>query len=271
MLVDVIDVYPIIIILLATVVYIYHIKSNIVKSQNKSKFDKTYLINLNRRPDRLERFMQTYMASDMKNISILKINGVDGSEIDVNKVPLSEVAKGELKQIETTGFRSKHYQLTRGAIGCYLSHVKVWRDIIENEHAHGLIFEDDVNVPVDINEKIQKSMKDIPKDWDIILFGFHCKDCQNMNNYRKVKRFILLHCYAISNTAIVKILKTKSLFPIQQQIDSYLSELSEDILNIYTVKNPIINQNGSRTDIQMPIIKAKNVDVNSRQKVNIDV
>jgi hypothetical protein len=35
------------------------------------------------------------------------------------------------------------------------------------------------------------------------------------------------------------------------------------------VKNPIIHQNGSRTDIQMPIIKAKNVDVNSRQKIDI--
>jgi len=273
MMVDVIKFSAISIIVMAIVAYIFYLDSRIIKPlpMTKSKFDKTYLINLERRPDRLERFMKTYRESDMKNISLSKINGVDGSEIDINKVPLSEVAKGELKQIETTGFRSKHYQLTRGAIGCYLSHVKVWKDIIENEHAHGLIFEDDVNLPVDINEQIHKSMKDVPKDWDIILFGFHCKDCQNMNNYRKVKRFILLHCYAISNTAVVKILKTKSLFPIQQQIDSYLSELSEDILNIYTVKNPIIHQNGSRTDIQMPIIKAKNVDADSRQKVNIAV
>lgn len=269
--IDVIKVSAIIIVVMATVAYILYLDSSIIRPVTKPKFDKTYLINLKRRPDRLEKFMKTYRASDMKNISLSRISAVDGSEIDINKVPLSEVAKGELKQIETTGFRSKHYQLTRGAIGCYLSHVKVWRDIVENEHAHGLIFEDDVSLPVDINEKIHKSMKDVPKDWDIILFGFHCKECKNMDNYRRVKRFILLHCYAISNTAIVKILKTKSLFPIQQQIDSYLSELSEDILNIYTVKNPIIHQNGSRTDIQMPIIKAKNVDVNSRQKVDIAI
>lgn len=255
----------ILIIISLCVIYLLYLENK----TSKSKFDQTYLINLDRRPDRLEKFMKTYKESDMNAISLSKISAIDGSEIDISKVPLSEVAKGELKQIETTGFRSKHYQLTRGAIGCYLSHVKVWRDIVENDHVHGLIFEDDVSLPVDINEKINTSMKDVPKDWDIILFGFHCKDCENMNNYRKVNRFILLHCYAISNTAIIKILKTKSLFPIQQQIDSYLSELAEDILNIYTVKNPIINQNGSRTDIQMPIIKKKNVDVDDRMQVKL--
>lgn len=59
------------------------------------------------------------------------------------------------------------------------------------------------------------------------------------------------------------------MFPITQQIDSYMSELSPEILNIYTVKNPIIHQNGSRTDIQMPIIKQKNDDVNARMKVKL--
>tara|TARA_B100000405_G_scaffold13983_2_gene11642 strand:- start:8026 stop:8823 length:798 start_codon:yes stop_codon:yes gene_type:complete len=230
-------------------------------------FEKTYLINLDRRPDRLERFMKTFEASDASKMQLTKISAVDGGELDISKVPLSEVARGELKQIETTGFRSKHYQLTRGAIGCYLSHVKVWRDVVDNNHRHGLIFEDDVNVPSNIYHKMEKSMKHIPEDWDIILFGYHCKDCENMKGYRKVKRFILLHCYAISYSGIIKILKTNSLFPITQQIDSYLSELSEDILNIYTVPNPIIHQNGSRTDIQMPIIKQKNVDVNDRLAV----
>ena len=239
-----------------------------IYSNNESKFDNTYLINLDRRPDRLEKFLKSYDNSDMKHIELSKMSAVDGSELNINKVPLSEVARGELKQIETTGFRSKHYQLTRGAIGCYLSHVKVWKDIVEKNYKHGLIFEDDVDLPENINERINKSMIDIPDDWDIILFGFHCKDCENKSNYRKVNRFILLHCYAISNSAIIKILKTNSLFPIQQQIDSYLSELSENILNIYTVKNPIIHQSGSRTDIQLPIIKQKNVDVNSRSKLN---
>lgn len=240
------------------------------KKTRAGVFDQTYLINLERRPDRLERFMSTYDRSDMKSTRLKRIGAVDGTDLDISKVPLSDVARGELKQIETTGFRSKHYQLTRGAIGCYLSHVKVWKDIVENQYSSGLVFEDDVNVPRNLNQKIKSSIQYIPEDWDIILFGYHCKSCENIKNYRKVNRFILLHNYAISYTGVVKILKTNSLFPITQQIDSFLSELSEDILNIYAVKNPLIHQNGSRTDIQMPIIKLKNVDVDSRQKVETE-
>lgn len=257
------------IIVLSIILVIALCLSNIMKTSKKNVFDQIYLINLDRRPDRLERFMNSLDNSDMKDMKVLRMNAVDGSEIDITRVPLSETAKGELKQIETTGFRSKHYQLTRGAIGCYLSHVKVWKDIVEKGHKNGLIFEDDVTLPENMYERMMNSMKGVPDDWDVLLFGFHCKECENMKNYRKVDRFILLHCYAISYSGIVKMLKTNSLFPITQQIDSYMSELSPDILNIYTVKNPIIHQNGSRTDIQMPIIKKKNDDVNARMKVNI--
>lgn len=257
------------IIVLSIILVIALCLANMMKTTKKNVFDQIYLINLDRRPDRLERFMNSLDNSDMKNMKVLRMNAVDGSEIDITRVPLSETAKGELKQIETTGFRSKHYQLTRGAIGCYLSHVKVWKDIVEKGHKNGLIFEDDVTLPENMYERMMNSMKGVPDDWDVLLFGFHCKECENMKNYRKVDRFILLHCYAISYSGIVKMLKTNSLFPITQQIDSYMSELSPDILKIYTVKNPIIHQNGSRTDIQMPIIKKKNVDVNDRMKVKL--
>jgi GR25 family glycosyltransferase involved in LPS biosynthesis len=129
--------------------------------------------------------MNAYDESDMNFVPISKINAVDGTDIDIEKVPLSEIAKGELKQIETTGFRSKHYQLTRGAIGCYLSHVKVWKDIIESNQKHGLIFDDDVKLPLNINTRITKSMQHVPDDWDIILFGFHCKDCEKKKKKQK--------------------------------------------------------------------------------------
>lgn len=257
------------IIVLSIILVIALCLANMMKTTKKNIFDQIYLINLDRRPDRLERFMNSLDNSDMKDMKVLRMNAVDGSEIDITRVPLSDTAKGELKQIETTGFRSKHYQLTRGAIGCYLSHIKVWKDIVEKGHKNGLVFEDDVTLPENMYARMMSSMKGVPDDWDVLLFGFHCKECENMKTYRKVDRFILLHTYAISYSGILKMLKTNSLFPITQQIDSYMSELSPDILNIYTVKNPIINQNGSRTDIQMPIIKKKNVDVNDRMKIKL--
>jgi GR25 family glycosyltransferase involved in LPS biosynthesis len=249
---DNLNVFIIIIVIISSVAVIC-----VVNGNQNNIFDHTYLMNLKRRPDRLKRFLNEYNKSDMKFVQLKKIIAVDGSEIDILKIPLTETARGELKQIETTGFRSKHYQLTRGAIGCYLSHVKIWKDIVENNYKTALIFEDDAKVPKDILKRINTNMQYIPNDWDIILFGYHCKQCTKKLNYRKVERFELTHCYAISNTCILKMLKSGALFPISQQIDALLSELSE-ILNIYTIKNPIINQSNSRTDIQMPLIHNAN-------------
>ena len=65
----------------------------------------------------------------------------------------------------------------------------------------------------------------------------------------------------IKRNAVIKLLKTNTLFPITQQIDSLLSELS-NILNIYAVDKHLIKQFGSRTDIQLPLLdnKSKHVD-----------
>ena len=231
---------------------IFLLKYNTVNSNANWQFDEMYLINLKRRPDRLKKFMEKFNQSDLKNNNILKFNAIDGSILDINKIFISDVAKAEIKQIETTGFRTKHYQLTRGAIGCYLSHIQVWEHILDSKHNAAIIFEDDANVPVNIKQTIQNNMRYIPKNWDIVLFGYYCKDCKPGLKYNKVNRFILLHCYAINRNAVLKILKSNTLFPITQQIDSLISELS-NILNIYTFEKNIVSQFGSRTDIQLPI------------------
>lgn len=226
--------------------------NNVNKANSNWQFDEVYLINLKRRPDRLQQFMQKFNASDLKHNNILKFNAIDGSILDTEKIFISDVAKAEIKQIETTGFRTKHYQLTRGAIGCYLSHIQVWEHILDSKHNAVIIFEDDANVPVDIKQTIQENMRHIPENWDIVLFGFYCKDCIPGYKHNKVNRFILLHCYAINRNAVLKILKSNTLFPITQQIDSLISELS-NILNIYSFEKNTVSQFGSRTDIQLPI------------------
>ena len=254
----------ILIILVSAVVYLsYCIFRNGLKYstyRDDDVFDEVYLINLDRRKDRLVKFMQCYNNSDMKTYSINKFSAIDGSKVDVDTVPMTELALLEMKQLETTGFRYKHYQLTKGAIGCYLSHVKIWENMLIHQHTTALIFEDDARPPPNFLRITKAYLKLIPQDWDIILLGKVCNECEDLGTYYKVNRFILLHTYLINTYAIEKIIKTGTLFPIGQQLDSYLSELS-DILNIYAVKNDIVRQGGSRTDIQAPIIKSiKNYD-----------
>lgn len=235
------------------------------QQMNKNVFDKIYLMNLKRRPDRLTNFMNKYKMSDMKNETLIKFDAIDGSKLDVDSVPLTELAKAELKQLDTVGYRTKHYQLTKGAIGCYLSHVKIWENILKHKEENILIFEDDADIPPNLKKDINEQMKYIPNDWDIVLFGFDCTKCMKYENYTEVQRFMLTHCYMINKSAIVKIMNSNTLFPITQQIDAYMSELSS-IINIYTVKDKLVKQFMSRTDIQAPLMKKKD-----RERLNINV
>ena len=143
-----------------------------------------------------------------------------------------------------------HYQLTKGAIGCSLSHFNIWKDILDNNINQTLILEDDANLPTNFNNLLDFYIKDIPSDYDIILLGCKCLDCANYKKYRKVNRFWLTHAYIITKKCIEKIYD--KMFPIKQQIDSELSDLS-DIINIYALKKNIVNQYSSESDIQIPI------------------
>lgn len=242
------------------------IKKHFEYNQMKSSiFSKIYLINLVRRPDRLKNFLTYFNASDMKNFSLTKFDAIDGTKLDQNNIPLSELATAELQQLKTTGFRTKHYQLTMGAIGCYLSHVKVWEHILKHDNDVVLVLEDDAKLPENFLSEVNENVKYIPNDWDIILLGYLCKKCYEFQKYKEVERFQLTHAYLIKKTAIVKMMNSNTLFPITQQIDALMSELSS-IINIYSLKNKIVPQFQSRTDIQAPII-----DKDLREKLNINI
>ena len=229
----------------------------------------TYLINLKRRPDRLSLFRRDYAKSDIPN-EFKVVDAVDGSKIRLQDQELTELAKAELQQLETTGYRSKHYQLTRGAIGCYMSHIKAWKEILKDNKKVGLIFEDDSKIPVDFQRQLNDKMKNAPPDWDIVLLGVACHTCQGIRTrpgFLRVKKFWLLHSYVISDKAINKIFKSDALFPIAQQIDSLLSELGET-LKIYATTPVICEQRASRTDIQAPL-KSDGSDPLARLPVGI--
>ena len=201
------------------------------------------------------------------------IEGVDGSKLDIEQQDLTELARAELKQLENTGYRSKHYQLTRGGIGCYLSHIKVWKNILQDGADIGLVFEDDSTVPANIQQATNEALKNPPSDWDMILLGVACHTCSGVRTrpgFMRVKKFWLLHAYLIKASAIKKIFKSDALFPIAQQIDSLLSELSNTI-KIYAVTPGICDQRASRTDIQAPLKKIEGEDPLARMPVGLNV
>ena len=205
----------------------------------KNKIEKIYLLNLERRKDRLDFFKKTYNL----NMPFTIIKAVDGNSLNINELLknnlLGNVGKISIYNNKNNKSRKYHYELThKGSIGCYLSHINIWKNIKNNNLNNVLIFEDDTKMnKINLNE-INYRLADLPNNWDIYLLS-NSKLCyykKNVNNKKlfKVKRFFLTNAYIINKSGINKIFNSNTLFPINQQIDSYLSELALDYnLNIY--------------------------------------
>ena len=218
-----------------------------------------YLINLESRKDRLTKFNTNYKKSNLPPYNL--INAIDGKNIILDNIDITQEAKKQIKL--SHDYRQKHFELTQGAVGCYLSHYKCWQTAFINKDLdHVIIFEDDALVPKNGKEIIDEAMFNPPNDWDIILLGGLCIKCslKKKNRYRKVYRFFLLHAYIINKKGFEKI--KKNIFPIKQQLDSHLSHLcNESKLNVYTYENRYnkkIIQYASKTDIQTPIAPMAN-------------
>lgn len=213
-----------------------------------------YLINLERNKDRLEAFIEQYVMSDLNSKKFNRLNAVDGKKLNIQEY-VSPRAYIEIKETEKTGYRIKHYQLTRGAIGCYLSHMLAYEAIANGENEYGLIFEDDVTIDSKFFQKFNKVLLTIPNDWDMLLCGCHCITCEKLDTYYDTNRFFLLHSYVVKKDAAKRTLAYLKSKLIEQQLDSELSDMvTENLLNIYCLKDWLSKQSGSfSTDIQMPL------------------
>jgi glycosyl transferase, family 25 len=95
---------------------------------------KTFLINLDRRPDRL-----TFVKQQLENLDIAfeRVNAIDGS-------CLTDEQKAFLNQ-QRFALECKR-KVVNGEIGCALSHQAVWQRMVAENIPYALILEDDVQL-----------------------------------------------------------------------------------------------------------------------------
>lgn len=226
------------------------------------RFD-VYLINMDRDAARLKSFKRVYGRCDLsESKGLIRHTGVDGRSLSIAE-HVSSKALGEILRAERLKYRSKHYELTRGAIGCWMSHVTLWRAILETDAECALIFEDDAVMARNIGDHLRDIRP--PRDWDIVLLGYVCNKCdeRDQDEMLEVKRFFGLHGYVIHRRAIKKFLSSKHSSLVTKQIDSVLSDMiSEGTLRVYAAPSQIVWQNNAQfaTTIQMPLKKLKGVD-----------
>lgn len=210
---------------------------------------------------RLQHFISEYEMTDLSDIPFLRVEGINGKEINVKNYT-SKSSYKELLTTERVGYRTRHYQLTRGAIGCYLSHMLCYKQIRDSNKPYGIIFEDDAKFKeYDIINQLNKYLHYIPGDWDMLLFHCVCYVCGKHKYYYDVQRFILAHAYIVKQSGAVKLLELLENRPIEQQVDSELSALAiSGKIKIYSLRYPLAVQNNMGTTIQTPLHHV--VDIN---------
>lgn len=210
---------------------------------------RSYLINLDRREDRLENFMKNIEEKKLVFSNLERFSAIDAKTLHdeyINSIIDISARKG------TFGKREYHEELNgKGSVGCYLSHFTLWRRCLELGQPI-LIMEDDINFVDGFMEKLEKISTYLPHE-GLTLFNYQFNTRpEKINEYVfKVKHFFGLGFYVITPEFIKKI--QQFLFPIKYQIDSVLSFLSP-FVNIYAVcdsnGNPLVYQNGSKSDAQ---------------------
>lgn len=91
----------------------------------------------------------------------LDVEFFDGIEPDPTRYTETPGYDGE--------FRMRYYgrHLTRGEVGCYLSHLTVWRQLIARHEGFVCVMEDDVLLDPGFLDAVQRLVQG-PDDWDIV-------------------------------------------------------------------------------------------------------
>jgi glycosyl transferase family 25 len=119
-----------------------------------------YIINLKRDVQKREHMIKEMSKFDL---DYELIEAIDGSLLSESEI--SEVYDKE-KSISSIG-----RELSRGEIGCALSHRNIYKKMIDDSIKEAVILEDDVELPQDLIAILNKNKK-FPKDCELMLFGY---------------------------------------------------------------------------------------------------
>ena len=216
-----------------------------------------YVINLNRAPERLTSFKAQFEDSDLsRSRSFIRWNATDANEINWKRY-LTPKSLKEVTESAFRGFRRKHYELTPGAIGCFLSHYYLWKSASTKPGERVFIFEDDALIDKRILGEHLACAWPPPKNADILLLSHFCAYCTSSPSspWMRVKRFFSTAGYIVTKKGLKKLLSLIDPTRIEYQIDTLLSKLAmSDALVIYALKSkPVTQSPAFVTTIQMPI------------------
>ncbi|NRB11368.1 MAG: glycosyltransferase family 25 protein [Rickettsiaceae bacterium] len=245
--------------------YIIPIKSD---SINQDEL-KTYVINLDRTP---ERYKKVKKQLDDFGLKHERFSAVDGYLLELHDTSKSATFTGydikdgkyELQPNSRYLIRCPNMELeylsnfddiikrtlTAGEFGCYCSHMEMWHNMASQNIKYALVLEDDITLEDEFSKNFAELITNLPKDWDIIYLYLGYSPGKQFNkivfNDKLLKimpdnLFIYATAgYLISKKGAEKLMKYSSSF--SYPIDNRMSQaLNERIINAYKTKSLYIN------------------------------
>ncbi|KAG7317313.1 hypothetical protein KOW79_019611 [Hemibagrus wyckioides] len=137
-----------------------------IRQPDKIGFDEVFMINLQRRTDRRERMLR---ALRLQGIDCKIVPAVDGKAMNV-----SEIHSMGIHMLP--GYSDPYHgrPLTKGELGCFLSHYNIWKEIVERGLKTSLVIEDDLRFEIFFRRRLKNLMSEVESeglDWDLIYIG----------------------------------------------------------------------------------------------------
>lgn len=195
-----------------------------------------FYINLNRREDRNDKFLSVLKSVPWLHQKAERIPAADGRDLSNERlkqlINTGHLQRGaddlvDVPNIDLRGGKFKGH-LSRGAIGCALSHLEAWERLLQqkcNGVKWAMVFEDDVvALANDFTQRLTSVISALPDDWHFCYLGYHGAT-PNGDRFELLRVNSEVHGtfgYVVSLAGAHRLLH-QSLLPLEAQIDSALS------------------------------------------------
>lgn len=231
-----------------------------------------FVINMKKDTDR-KKYME--QLSEEYGLFFKFIEAIDGKNL--NEKGISKAYNKE-KSIRALG-----REMTKSEIGCALSHLSVYKQMIDQNIEIAIVFEDDIQIEKGFTS-IMNTIKKLPSDWELVLLGYHRggvehkKTISSSRYKRKITdkytlvRLIRLglgsYGYLINLQGAKKLVK--QLETIKKPIDNYTG--SDTYVNLYAISPRVIGINNvlteqSNLEIERNLIVDKYNKFNDKKKI----
>ena len=159
-----------------------------------------YCINLERNPERRESAQAEFAH---EGLAVTFFRATDGK---------AEAPEGLL--------------ITKSEWGCADSHIRVWKDMVENGHEMALVFEDDISLVPNFNLKLQEVLKELPDDWDYVNLdpnGFYTVDVKQFSSLLMKGLSLATSAYLIRHKCAKQWAEWDSTL-MKVQVDSFITQ-----------------------------------------------